>query len=137
VLANVPDPFYKPFVEQIERTGAATGTAIVPFMIHAAEELDATFPAMERERPDAVIIQPSLPTKRAAELALQFRLPAVSFVRDIVDVGGLMTYSVAEAIAYRRAALIVDKILKGAKPAEIPVEQPTRFELVINLKTAK
>jgi putative ABC transport system substrate-binding protein len=137
VLANVPDPFSKPFVEQIERTGAATGTAIVPFMIHTAEELEAAFPAMERDRPDAVIIQPSLPTKRAVELALQYRLPAVSFVRDIVDVGGLMTYSVAEAIAYRRAALIVDKVLKGAKPAEIPVEQPTRFELVINLRTAK
>jgi len=92
---------------------------------------------MEKERPDAVIIQPSLPTKRAAELALRHRLPAVSFVRDIADVGGLMTYSVKEAEAYRRAAIFVDKILKGAKPAEIPVEQPTRFELVINLKTAK
>ena len=99
--------------------------------------LDAAFPAMEKARPDAVIVQPSLPTKRATELALQYRIPAVSFVRDIADVGGLMTYSVSEAEAYRRAAIIVDKILKGANAADLPVEQPTRFDLVINLTTAR
>jgi putative ABC transport system substrate-binding protein len=137
VLVNTPDPFSKPFLEQIRRSGAATGTTIDAIMIHNAGELDAAFPAMEQERPDAVIVQPSLPTKHAAELAVKYRLPAVSFVRDVADAGGLMTYSVAEADAYRRAAVFVDKILKGAKPADLPVEQPTRFELVINLKTAK
>jgi ABC-type uncharacterized transport system substrate-binding protein len=137
VLANAPDPFSKPFVQQIRLTGAAARTTIDPIMIHSAEELEAAFSALEKPRPDAVIVQPSLPTKRAAELALRHRLPAVSFVRDIVDVGGLMTYSVKEADAYRRAAVFVDKILKGAKPADLPVEQPTKFELVINLKTAK
>jgi putative tryptophan/tyrosine transport system substrate-binding protein len=137
VLANVPDPFSKPFLEQIQRAGDASGTAVDPIMIHSAEELDAAFPAMGKGRPDAVIVQPSLPTKRVAELAVRYKLPAVSFVRDIADVGGLMTYSVAEAAAYRRAAVFVEKILKGAKPADLPVEQPTRFELVINLKTAK
>ena len=137
VLANAPDPFSKPFVEQIERSGAAIGTTIVPVMVHNAQELDAAFPAMETERPDAVIVQPSLPTKHVVELALLHRIPAISFVRDIADVGGLMTYGVAEAEAYRRAAGFVDKILKGAKPADLPVEQPTKFELVINLKTAK
>ena len=136
VLVNAPDPFSKPFLEQIQLGGAATGTTIDAIMIHSAEELDAAFSAMEKERPDAVIVQPSLPTKRAAELALKYRMPAVSFVRGIIDEGGLMTYGVAEAEAYRRAAIFVDKILKGAKPADLPVEQPTRFELDINMKPA-
>ena len=80
-LANAPDPFSKPFLEQIQLGGAATGTTIDAIMIHNAEELEAAFPAMEKERPDAVIVQPSLPTKRVAELALKYRIPAVSFVR--------------------------------------------------------
>jgi putative ABC transport system substrate-binding protein len=137
VLANAPDPYSKPMLEQIRLTGAATGTTIDAIMIHGAEELEAAFPAMEKERPDAVIVQASLPTKRVAELALKYRIPAVSFIRGIVDEGGLMTYGIAEADAYQRAAVFVDKILKGAKPADLPVEQPTRFELVINLKTAQ
>jgi putative ABC transport system substrate-binding protein len=92
---------------------------------------------MEKERPDAVIVQPSLPSKRAAELALKQRVPAVSVPRWFAEEGGLMSYSAIFADLYRRAALYVDKILKGAKPADLPVEQPTKFELVINLKTAK
>jgi len=137
VLANAPDPFSKVFVKQIQLAGEATGTAIDPIMIHSAEELDAAFPSMERSRPDAVIVQPSLPTKRAAELALSYRIPAICGWREFVHDGGLMAYFAAEADIYRRAAVFVDKILKGAKPAELPVEQPTKFELVLNLKTAK
>jgi putative tryptophan/tyrosine transport system substrate-binding protein len=136
-LANAPDPFSKPFVEQIRHAGTTTGMTIDPIMIQSAEELDSAFSAMEKDRPDAVIVQPSLPTKRVAELALRHRIPTVSPIRGIVDEGGLMSYGIEEADAYRRAAIFVDKILKGAKPADIPVEQPTRFELVINLKTAK
>jgi len=136
VLVNAPDPFSSPFLEQIRLAGAATGTAIEPIMIHSSEELDAAFPTMEKDRPDALIVQLSLPIKRAAELALQHRLPAVSFARTFVDAGGLMSYSADEADTYRRAAIIVDKVLKGAKPADLPIEQPTKFDLVINLKTA-
>jgi putative ABC transport system substrate-binding protein len=136
VLVNAPDPFSNPFLEQIRVAGAATGTAIEPIMIHNPEELDAAFPTMEKDRPDAVIVQPSLPAKRAAELALQYRLPAVSIARPFVEAGGLMNYSADEADTYRRTAIIVDKILKGAKPADLPVEQPTKFDLLINLKTA-
>jgi len=136
-LANAPDPFSKPFLKQIQLAGETTGTAIDPIMIHSAEELDAAFLAMERSRPDAVIVQPSLPTKRAAELALSYRIPAVCVWREFARDGGLVAYFAAEADMYRRAAVFVGKILKGAKPAELPVEQPMKFELVINLKTAK
>jgi putative ABC transport system substrate-binding protein len=137
VLANAPDPFSKVFVRQIQLAGEATGTAIDPIMIHSAEELDAAFPSLERSRPDAVIVQPSLPTKRAAELALSYRIPAICGWREFVHDGGLMAYFAEETDIYRRTAVYVDKVLKGAKPADLPVEQPTKFELVINLKTAK
>ncbi|HET9297953.1 MAG TPA: ABC transporter substrate binding protein [Candidatus Binatia bacterium] len=72
-----------------------------------------------------------------AELAIKNRLPSVNEQSDCVDAGGLMSYSADEAASYKRAAIYVDKILKGAKPADLPVEQATEFELVINLKTAK
>jgi putative ABC transport system substrate-binding protein len=136
VLVNAPDPFSKPFLEQIRMAGTATVTAIEPIMIHSSEELDAAFPKLEKDRPDAIIVQPSLPANRAAELALQYRLPAVSIARRFIDAGGLMSYSADDAETYRRAAIIVDKVLRGAKPAEIPIEQPTKFDLAINHKTA-
>jgi putative tryptophan/tyrosine transport system substrate-binding protein len=137
-LANAPDPFSKPFVEEIRRTGTASGLAIDAVMIHGPEELDAAFTEMEKERPDAVIVQPSLPPGRVGELALKHRMPAVSPIRGIVDEGGgLLSYGVDETDAYRQADILVDKILKGIKPADLPVEQPTKFELVINLKAAK
>jgi putative tryptophan/tyrosine transport system substrate-binding protein len=136
-LANANDAFSKSFLKQIQLAGDATGTVIDPILIHGAEELDAAFPAMEGRRTDAIIVQPSLPTKRAADLALSYRIPAVcpsgQFPRD----GGLASYFGAEHEMYRRAAVFVDKILKGSKPSDLPVEQPTKFELVINMKTAK
>ena len=135
-LANAPDPFSKPFLEHIRLVGAATGMTIDPIMIHRAEELDAAFPAMEKERPDAVIVQPSLPTKRAAELAVRYRIPAVSVIRGFVEDGGLMSFQSREIDMYRQSAVYVDKILKGARPADLPVQRPTRFELIINMKTA-
>ena len=137
VLANAPDPFSKPFLKQIQDAGEAAGTAIEPIMINTAEELDAAFAAMEASRVDAGIVQPSLPTKRIAELALKYRMPSICTFRDFAYDGGLMSYFADEAEMYRSAAVLVDKVLKGAKPAELPVEQPTRFELVINLKSAK
>jgi putative ABC transport system substrate-binding protein len=106
-------------------------------MIHTADELEPAFAAMEKDRPDAVIVQGSLPTKRVAELGLRHRLPTVSIVRGFIEEGGLMSFVASEGDMYRRAAVFVDRVLKGAKPADLPVEQPTKFELIINLKTAK
>jgi putative ABC transport system substrate-binding protein len=136
VLTNALDPF-STLLEQIGLAGTATGIETDAVLIHNPSELDAAFASMEKKRPDAVIVQPSLPTKRAAQLALNNHLPAVCTLRSFVDEGGLMSYWFVEADLYGRAASIVDKVLKGAKPADIPVEQPTKFELVINLKTAK
>jgi putative tryptophan/tyrosine transport system substrate-binding protein len=75
--------------------------------------------------------------RRISSFALKSRLPSTYYYREAVDAGGLMYYGADEADSYRRVATYVDKILKGAKPADLPVEQPTKFELVINLKTAK
>jgi putative tryptophan/tyrosine transport system substrate-binding protein len=136
-LANAPDPFSKPFVERIQLGGKAAGIAIDPIIIHSGDELEPAFAAMEKNRPNAVIVQGSLPTKRVAELALGHRVPAVSIIRGFVDEGGLMSFVASEVDMYRRAAIFVDKVLKGAKPADLPIEQPTKFELIINLRTAK
>src|SRR4030095_10225516 len=136
-LANATDPFSKPFLEHIQLAGEATGTTINPVRVSSAEEVDGAFAAMEKERPDAVIVQPSLPSKRAAELALKHHVAAVSVPRWFAEEGGLMSYSARFADLYRKAAVYVDQILNGAQPADLPVEQPTIFELVINLRTAK
>lgn len=135
-LANVTDPFSNPFLKQIQLGGEATGTAIKPIKISNDEEFESAFVAMEKDRPDAIIVQPSLPSRRAAQLALQHHVPAVSVPRWFVDEGGLMSYSAIYADLFRKAAVYVDKILKGTQPADLPVEQPTRFELAINMKTA-
>ena len=137
-LANATDPFSKPFLEQIKLGGEATGTTINAVSISNSEELEIAFASMEQDRPDAVIVQPSLPSKRAAELALKHRVPAVSVPRWFAEEqGGLMSYSARYVDLFRKAAVYVDKILKGAQPADLPVEQPTKFEFILNLKTAK
>ena len=136
-LANATDPFSKPFLEQIKLGGEATGTTINPVRI-SSSELETAFASMEKDRPDAVIVQPSLPSRRAAELALKHHIPAVSVPRWFAEEhGGLMSYSARYVELFRKAAVYVDKILRGAQPADLPVEQPTHFELVINMKTAK
>ena len=91
------------------------------------------------ERADAILVLnfPPVFRKRILELAAKRRLPAIYFKSSLVEDGGLMSYGASLVDLDRRAAIYVDKILKGAKPAELPVEQPTKFELVINLKTAK
>jgi ABC-type uncharacterized transport system substrate-binding protein len=142
VLANAAaaDPFSRPFVEQIEHSGRTLGIAIQTIIVRGVEEFDAAFAAMDKERADTVMVQGSLPRKPVLDLALKHRLPAVGGGvggRLFAEEGGLMSYSANQNDMYRRAAYYIDRILKGAKPADVPVEQPTRYELVVNLKTAK
>jgi len=137
-LTQAFNPFSKAFLEQIEAGGRATGIVIGNKTIGSIEDLEVAFADMEKERPDAVIVQPSVPNnKRVAELAATYRIPAFSTFQPFAEQGGLMSYAPAMAYLYRRASVYVDKILKGAKPGDLPIEQPTQFELIINMKTAK
>jgi ABC-type uncharacterized transport system substrate-binding protein len=136
-LANATDPFSKPFLEQIKFGGEVTGTTINVIAVSSDEEFETAFAGIEKDRPDAVIVQPSLPTRRAADLSVKHKIPAVSVPRWFAEQGGLMSYSAKYGELFRQAAVYVDKILKGAQPADLPVEQPTHFQLVINLKTAR
>ena len=112
-----------------------------PAGARTAAELEGAFSTMTRDRAQALLVLGTPPffaeRQRLGELAITHRLPTMHDSRDYVDAGGLMSYSPNYDDLYRRAATYVDKILKGAKPADLPVEQPTTFELVINLKTAK
>ena len=135
-LCNGPDPFFKPFLAHVQLGGKAAGVAIKPIVLSGSDQLDAAFSDMSRDHVDAVVVQPSLPT-RTVDLAIQYRLPAVSVPRRFADAGGLLSYSPRQDDIYREAAVYVDKILKGANPGDLPVEQPTKFELVLNEKTAK
>ena len=136
-LINAPDPFSKPFLAKIDLAGKATQTAIEPITIQHPDELDAAFAAMAAHKPDGLIVQPSLPIQRVAALALTHQIPSASPFRPYAEDGGLMSYWFDEEETYRRAAVFVDRILKGARPLDLPVEQPTKFDLVINLKTAR
>ena len=136
-LCNAADPFSKPFLAQIEAAGKAQGVEIVPVEVAAGPSLDAAFPAMVASKVGAVIVQPSLPLAHAARLALRYRIPAVSPLAPFAGDGGLMAYANDPAEGPPAVAGFIDRILKGAKPADLPVEQPMRFKLVVNLKTAK
>ena len=137
VLANATDPFTKPFLAQIEVSARTVSIDIHVIMLRPGEDLDAAFEDMRSKQVDAVLIQPTLLRKSAVDLALRHRLPSFSMARSLPATGGLMAYVQNVAEQFGKAALYVDKILKGAKPADLPIEQPTKFELIINLKTAK
>jgi putative tryptophan/tyrosine transport system substrate-binding protein len=139
VIANAADPvFAKFFVAEAKRAGSETGIEIGPVaMVRGREELEAAFASAVKERADAVVLQASLPSKRVVELAIAHRLPAATSSRAFVEIGGLMYYGTDGPVLIRRSASFVHKILRGEKPADIPVEQATKFELVINLKAAR
>jgi len=117
------------------------GMTLQSVEIRGPDDFDTAFSAMSRERADALIAFSDplivLHGRRIADLAAKSRLPAVYPSREVVDAGGLMSYGSSISDMFRRAAVYVGKILKGARPADLPVEQPTKFELVINLTTAK
>jgi putative ABC transport system substrate-binding protein len=128
-------------LEQLRETAHSLGVEVRPVEVRSPKAFRAAFGTMSREGVGAVLVlnDAMFVSQRAGivELAAQHRLPAVYEDRQFAEAGGLMTYGPNEAANFRRAATYVDKILKGAKPADLPVEQPTTFELLINLKTAK
>jgi putative ABC transport system substrate-binding protein len=131
----------KDILKGAEVAGRALGMRLQFVEARGPEDFDRAFSEMTREHAGALTVLPSnmffTERRRLVDLAAKNRLPTVYSVREFVDAGGLMAYGPNFADLYRRAATYVDKILKGANPGDLPIEQPTKFELVINLKTAK
>jgi putative ABC transport system substrate-binding protein len=132
------NPVHTVLLEEVRTAAQGLGLAIVPVIASTAADLDAAFATMAKERYDGlVVLADARLSARIPELAAAARLPAIYQFREFANLGGLLGYGPNLAELFRRAAVYVDKILKGADPADLPVEQPTRFELVVNLNTAK
>jgi putative tryptophan/tyrosine transport system substrate-binding protein len=145
-VAVVYDPAIPSFVRDLKEVLPVAANALrltlQPWEIRAAADFEKVFTALNKQRPDGLYFPPGGPLiftdmKRTTGFALKSRLPSMYINRQFVEAGGLMSYGADQADSYRRVAYYVDRILKGAKPADLPVEQPKKFELVINLKTAK
>ena len=141
VLWNAGNPASPDELQAVEAVARVWGLQLQSLSVRHPDELDSVFTAMTREGAEALIALADgvfwSHRTRVVALAAQHRLPAVFDAREFADAGGLMAYGPHVATNYRRAAVYVDKILKGAHPANLPVEQPVKFEFVINLKTAK
>ena len=140
-LVNLSNPADAIAWEQIEREGQSLGSQLQLLEVRKSEDLAPSFDAANKQGVGALVVigvalmQPY--REPIVEFAAKYRLPTIYPSREFVDVGGLMSYAIDYDQLYYRAAVLLDKIFKGAKPADLPVEQPTKFELVINLKTAK
>jgi putative ABC transport system substrate-binding protein len=141
IVYNPADPNKLIEVRQLESAARTLGLTLRSVPIGEPDKFDAAFRGMTRDGRQAVIIlaDPFMNFYRGqiVNLAAQYNLPAVYGFKEYVDAGGLLSYGASLSDTFRRAATYVDKILKGAKPGDLPIEQPTKFELVINLKTAK
>jgi putative tryptophan/tyrosine transport system substrate-binding protein len=141
VLYNPVAPGIILELKEVQTAARALGMTIRPWEVRPADGFDRVFAAMGKERPDGLLVLPGplmgANRKRITALAIKSRLPSVYSNRPYVDAGGLMSYGADVTDGYRLVAGYVDKILKGANPADLPVQRPTKFELVINLKTAK
>ena len=137
---NLSNPASPLELKEIETATRSLGLRSLLFDVRNGEDIRRAFDAADREPGVALVIQPDgvLQQHRGTitELAAKHRLPAIYAAREFIDAGGLALYGVSYPDLYRRAATYVDRIFKGAKPADLPIEQPTRFELVINRKTA-
>jgi putative tryptophan/tyrosine transport system substrate-binding protein len=141
VLIDPKHPNHPTVLKQVQLGAQATDVAVSGIELRSVHDLEAAFGALQRERLGALIVPPD-PTfpiihRRITTFALDNRLPTMFGQREGVEAGGLMSYAPNSIDMYKRAAALVDKILKGARPANIPVEFPTRFAFVINLRTAK
>lgn len=138
-LVKPDNPFFKPAIRALETGATALKMRLLQFVASGPEELHAAFSAMAHKRVDAVVILEDAVfvtnVRAIADLATKHRLPSAGFP-ELAEAGGLIGYGMDFPDMYRRAAVFVDKLLKGTKPANIPVEQATKFELLVNLKTA-
>jgi putative tryptophan/tyrosine transport system substrate-binding protein len=141
VLYNPADRSNVLVLKELQKSAPALGLALQPLEVRGPGGFEGAFVAMTRQRADALFVAAGLLTtehrKALVDLAAKRRIPAIWGERQFVEAGGLMAYAVDFYDQVRGAAIYVDKILKGAKPGDLPVEQPTKYELVINLKTAK
>jgi len=130
-----------PSYDEAEKITRSLGVQLLPYRVRSLDEIEKAFVDMAKVRPQALLVLQSplmtLNSKRIVELALEKHLPGIYPSNQFAQQGGLIAYGPVIADLYRRAATYVDKILKGAEPANLPIEQPTKFELVINLNTAK
>jgi ABC-type uncharacterized transport system substrate-binding protein len=140
-LINPDNPNYSRTRKNNEMSAQSLGIQLILFDVRTPADVTAAFVAASRQRVDALSVATETVTQANRSLivglATEHRLPAVYGSKEFVDAGGLLAYGVSYSDLYRRAATFVDKILKGAKPADLPVEQPTKFELIVNLKAAK
>jgi putative ABC transport system substrate-binding protein len=125
-------------LDEVLLAGAPTGTEIQPVvMIRGPDEAESAFTTFVRERADAVVVQGSLAVKTVTDMAIKYRVPTASTTRAFADIGGLMSFGADGPASFRHSAKFVQRILQGWQPKDLPIEQPTKFELAINLKTAK
>jgi putative ABC transport system substrate-binding protein len=136
-LVHATDPFARPFLKHIQAAAGSVGMQVHRVVVRGDEELADAFRAIVHAQAGAVIVQPILATPRAAALAVQHHVPAIAPRVDFAEVGGLMAYAANQASLRRSVGTYVDKILKGAKPADLPVERPMQFDLILNLQTAQ
>ena len=141
VLWNPTNSSHAPALQAVHAAGRALSLQMQPLEVRAAAELDGTFDVIVRERADGVLFVADpvffIALKRMADFVTSSRLPAIANFTEFPKLGGLIGYAPSIPDEFRHAASHIDKILKGARPADLPVEQPTRFQLVINLKAAK
>jgi putative ABC transport system substrate-binding protein len=128
-------------LKETDVAGRSLGVAVQAFQVRGPGDLDNAFSAIAKERADALIVVPDLMfnehRKQIVDLAAKHRLPATYFSKDFVDAGGLMSYASSFPDQFRRSAIYVDKILRGTKPGDLPIEAPAKFDLVVNVKAAK
>jgi putative ABC transport system substrate-binding protein len=141
VLWNPPQPAHAPMLKALEDRAQAVGVQLHPVAVESLTDFEGAFAAMRTGHAEALMIfgsdLHSSHVRRLADLALQSGLPAMAGAREFAESGGLMTYGPSARDALGRVAYYVGRLLKGTKPADLPVEQPTKFELVLNRKTAQ
>jgi putative tryptophan/tyrosine transport system substrate-binding protein len=136
LLANQPDPFHATLIQHFQRAAAQLNIETKIILARAGDDFDRHFAAVKDWGGEAVLVQPSLPLKQVADSAAISRMPAFCPNASFTQAGGLLAYSSDLASVHRQAATIVDKVLKGRKPAELPVEISTKFRLIVNAKAA-